>query len=181
MLAAGCAGYPKGIRPDEKLSMESAYLYGRFLIKSPQSSLRMHGYPTVELIIRCADGAAYPIWFSTENIVQVIKIKPANCALVQVAYTDADGTVRRYRPAPLAWVRGEDFAPGRAYYLGDFMAKATFRSDWKLFHWSWDVNPVDGGYEPATAEMKRTFVNLAALPTDDRRFAPRRPPPPPGL
>jgi hypothetical protein len=178
VLAAGCAGYSKGIRPDEKLSAESAYLYGRFFITSEQSAVRMHGYPTIELVVRCADGASYPTWFSTENVVQVIKIKPANCALIQVAFTDADGTVLGYRPAPLAWVRGEDFVPGRADYVGDFVAKATFRSDWKKLHWHWGMNPVDDGYEPSTAEMKRKFVNLAALPADDRRFAPRRPPGP---
>jgi hypothetical protein len=183
-LTSSCAGYTKGIRPDEKLSADSAYLYGRFLIKSERSFLGLDGYPTVRLALRCADGEIYRIRFSTERAVQVIKIKPARCALVQIVYTDADGTVRGYRRPPLAWVHGEDFAPGRAYYLGDFMAAATFKSDWKVvyteLHWDWAMNPVDDGYESSTAEMKTTFTKLAALSTDDRRLAPRRPPRPPG-
>lgn len=184
VLATGCAGYTKGIRPDEKLSPESAYLYGRFLIKSERSLLAMDGYPTMGLTLRCAEGELYRIRFSIERAVQVLKIKPSRCALVQLIYTDADGTIRGFRRAPRAWMHVEDFAPGRAYYLGDFMATARFRSDWKVvyteLHWDYEMNPIDDGYEASTAEMKQTFTSLAALPTYDRRLAPRRPPPPPG-
>jgi hypothetical protein len=184
VLVTGCAGYTKGIRPADKLSAESAYLYGRFVIKSGRSLLAIDGYPTMGLSVRCDDGELYRIRFSIERAVQVLKIRPSRCALVQLIYTDADGTIRGYRRPPRAWIHVEDYAPGRAYYLGDFMATATFRSDWKVvyteLHWDYAMNPIDDGYQPSTTEMKQTFISLAGLPTEDRRLAPRRPPPPPG-
>jgi len=184
LLAVGCAHYARGIRRDDKPRSDSAYLYGRFAIKSKQAPLGLDGYQTMGLVLRCADGETYTMRFSIEPVVQVFRVKPSRCSLVEWIGSDQDGGVVVRRRPPRAWVHAEAFQAERAYYLGDYFAVAKLESRFLGFvterHFSWDMSPADDRYEVTTAEMRRQFANLASLPTEDRRIAPRRPPPPPG-
>jgi hypothetical protein len=184
LLLPGCANYTASIRSDALLNRQSAYLYGRFRIKSEKTLLGMDGYQTMGLRLHCANGQDYTVRFSIENRVQVIQIKPSRCALVEVLGTDADGVVRMRRRPPRAWSHADNFTAGNAYYLGDFFATAVFSSEFKVLysdlHWSWDMEPVDDGFETTTADFRRAYKSLASLPIDDLRLVPRPPPPPPG-
>jgi hypothetical protein len=173
---ASCAGYTASIRRDDRASADSAYLYGRFFIESKSVPLGLAGYQTMGLVLSCAGGATYTIRFANTKGVQVIKARPARCALTQVVYTDADGAVRRRSLPPRGWGRPQDFVAGYAYYLGDYTAVASFDSEWKVLytqlHWGWDMEADADNYEETTEEMKRSFAGLAALPTENRRLAP---------
>ena len=180
VAACRCAAYtrtPASLKVDPK----RAYLYGRFFIKSEGREGEWGDYQSMELSIVCVDGRSYTIPFLNKRAVTVMDIRPSSCALDEVAYLAESGiTLRRITP-PEAWRHVETFAAGRAYYVGDYFAKADFSSQRKVFvrelNWSWVMDPADDRFESTTAEMKRAFTGLAALPTEDRRFAPRRPPP----
>jgi len=181
-LLNGCMGVAS-IRPDAKTVPGAAYVFGRFRIRT-EKSYGEFSAQTMGLKLRCADGKEYTIRFTSDDRVQAIEINPSRCALEKVIYADAAWLVFKPTPPPPEWIHADDFAAGHAYYLGDFFAKGTF-SDESMgvtakLNWTWDMDPDDDSFESTTAELKRTFANLASLPTVDRRLAPRRPPPPPG-
>jgi hypothetical protein len=178
---SACAAYKSGLRTDQSLDPTRAYLYGRFFIKSQRDYGDDFGYQRMGLRIRCVNGQTYTLPFINTREVQVFDIGPNRCALEAAVYTAASGVTVRTRPAPPTWVHVDTFWPGRAYYLGDYFAKATFEETtthgWDYWTWRWFMDPADDHFEATTAEMKRSFVQLAALPVEDRRFAPRSPPP----
>jgi hypothetical protein len=174
VFAAGCGELKSGIRPDEKLSADHAYIYGRFFITAPPVALGMAGHQSIGLVLLCVDGQQYRIWFSEKRDVQVIKVLPGRCAVDEVEFTDADGRVlgriHPRRPAS----NNQDFAPGVAHYLGDFHASGNSESKFKGLYsearWTWMVVPVHGQYELTTAEMRRTFPSVATAPTENREL-----------
>jgi hypothetical protein len=192
VLALGCAHYALDVREDERLSPGSAYLYGHFIIDVSEGEAQPEAprwYQSMGLVMRCDDGATYPIRFLKKTRVQVIKISPSRCALDEVVYTDQNDRVLQRSPPPAAWVRHEDFAAGRGYYLGDYVAVGHYKAeptgmrlgllgpgiphetwDWKM-DWAFDD---EYNYDETTAKMKRTYANLAPLPTEDRRLVPRQ-------
>ena len=176
-LCVSCAHYSPALRASDPQIPSLAYLYGRLYVAARPSALGMDGYQTMGLVIRCADGETYTMRFSKEKGVQAIEIEPSTCALEEIVFTDADGVVKRRAPAPRAWTASHDFAPGRAYYIGDFAGNATWESEWKVvatkFELKWDLTDFDDNYALTTAEMKRTFANLSSLPTEDQTLAPR--------
>lgn len=183
-LAAGCAHYTKGIRPTDVVSIGDAYLYGHFFVESKETLLGMDGYQTMGLVLTCADKETYTIRFSNKRGVQAIKVAPSRCMLTEVVYTDADGSIKRRVRPPRSWMRPQAFWGGHAYYVGDYSAVAKFESHWKVVYtevnWSWDMDPDPDKYDETTDEMKRTFVSLATLPTENRRLAPPERVVPPG-
>ena len=186
-LVAGCAINTTAVRTDQALDATSAYVYGRFVIKAAPFSLGGVDAPvnqTVGLVIGCNDGTNYRLFFSRERIVRVLKIRPAKCAVREIQYVDDMGIIRGSKLPPPTWVHLNDFAPGHAYYLGDFFAVAS-RERVQVyparFLLTWDMDPIDDHYAETTAEMREHFVALAALPFHDQRLAPRRPAPKHGL
>jgi hypothetical protein len=181
VASVGCAAFTSATPASQKLDPRRAYLYGRFFIKSEDRSGDIGDYQTMGLQIRCVDGQTYTIRFIDKRDVQVIDVRPNACALDKVVYTAQSGIVLRQIAAPAEWRHTDVFAAGRAYYLGDYFAKADFwtrpRASWNELHWSWLMDPADDRFESTTAEMKQTFAGLSGLPTEDRRFAPKRPPP----
>jgi hypothetical protein len=175
MLPAGCAHHTEGIRPTDPVDLGSVYFYGRFFIRSDMDA------QTVGLFMSCSDGAEYRLWLSTDRMVQVIRAKPAICALTEVVYTNADGDIVSHLKPPAAWVHPSIFDAGHAYYLGDFVGATAFKvSNHILFNEyrvGWTMDAVDENFGLTTREMKRSFPNLATLPVADLRFAPRRRPP----
>jgi hypothetical protein len=175
-LVAGCAGYTRGMRPDEKPSPDAAYVYGRFSMRT--GPLAVDTYETMGFVIGCDDGRTYTIRFFNTGEVQVIEVHPSRCALEEVVYIESDGSVHGRARPPGAWVRGTAFAAGRAYYLGDYLAVARHRTEYigrfEEHKWVWEMNQVDDRYESTTSELRRAFANLASLSTEDRRLVPRR-------
>jgi len=177
-LAAGCAHYTTGLSPADKPSPARAYLYGRFRINAPRAALGMDGHQTMGFVMRCKDGTEYTIRFSLENRVQVFGANPGRCALEEVIFTDADGVIKARKYALGSPPDGFLLAPGTAYYLGDYFAESTFNSTWKVLYTqlntSWQLTSADDNYDTTSAEMKRTFANLAGLSTEDRMLLPRK-------
>lgn len=181
-LGAGCAVTAKAERPDQGLDATSSYVFGRFVIKvSPSAGgqLGRADNQTVGLVLRCDDGATYPLLFSAEREVRVVKLRPASCVVKEIQYVDDMGIVLRRNEPPAAWVHLNYFAPGHGYYLGDFFAVASLRiiPRFPLAKWvmTWDMDPVDDRFEQTAAELRQKFAGLAALPIHDQRLAPRRP------
>jgi hypothetical protein len=179
-LAAGCAELKTGIRPDEQVNADYAYIYGRFFMSAPPAALGMAKHQSVGLLIRCLEGQEQTVWFSEKRDVQVFKLIPGRCAVDEVLFTDADGRVwgriHPRRPAS----NSQDFAPGVAHYLGDYYASAKAEAERKLLHTEhrmfWKVLPAHQQYQLTTAELKRAFPALASLPTENRELIPESAP-----
>lgn len=177
-VSASCAHYSATLSPADKPSPARAYFYGRFRIDAPRAALGMDGHQTMGFVIRCGDGNEYTIRFSLENRVQVIPLSPARCALEEVVFTDADGVIKARRAVMGTPPGGFLLAAGTAYYLGDYFAESTFKSNWKVLYTemnsSWQLTSADDNYDVTSAEMKRTFANLAGLATENRMILPRK-------
>jgi hypothetical protein len=74
-------------------------------------------------VLSCADGSKYTLGFSNTRGVDVVEIAPSRCTFVEVVFTEADGTIRRRGELSPREGGTQDFAPGQAYYLGDFFAE----------------------------------------------------------
>ena len=177
-LAAGCAHYAPSLGPADKLRPDLGYFFGRFHIDAPRAVLGMDGLQTMGFVMRCDDGHAYTIRFSTEKRVQVIAASPARCALEEMVFTDADGVIKGRKYMMGSPPGGFVLAAGTAYYLGDYFAESTFKTRWKVVYtqlnMTWQLTSADDNYDVTSAEMKRTFANLAGLATQNRMLLPRK-------
>lgn len=180
-LAAGCAINTTAVRSDQPLDPGSAYLYGRFVIKTmPSNGLAQRpASQTVGLLLACDDGSTYPLYFSEERTIRVIKIRPASCSVKEIHYVDdMKLIVGRKSPSP-EWSHTDYFAAGHGYYLGDFSAVAqweivgTYPMAKDVF--TWDLDAVDGQFTQTSTEFRRTFAALGAMPIHDQRVSPERP------
>jgi hypothetical protein len=180
-LGAGCAVTAKAERPDQGLDATSSYVFGRFVIKASPSAFGEMGraeHQTVGLVLQCDDGATYPLLFSAEWEVRVVKLRPASCVVKEIQYVDDLGIVLGRKEPPAKWVHLNYFAPGHGYYLGDFFAVASLRIipgyPWAKRVMTWDMDPVDDRFEQTAVELRQKFAGLAALPIHDQRLAPGR-------
>lgn len=170
----GCAGYTPTINQDEKPTPQDAYLYGRFHMDAQQGGKwAFDGYQTMGFSITCANSRSYVVRFGKENPLQVIKIEPSTCSLKEFVYTDADGIVKSRKPAPAALMHNAEFAPGKAYYLGDFFAETRTIVSVGMVHRNWRITSMRHDYAKTTQEMKAAFPNLANIPTEDRMIGAR--------
>jgi hypothetical protein len=174
LLAAGCSVYTSRIRPDAALHAGSAYLYGRFYIRSEALHAPDPGGQSMGLVIGCEDGRRYSFGSNDQRDVQVLEISPSRCWLLGAVMVDT--IVLKELPADRSIQRPLDFTAGRAHYLGDYFAKGDYTVHQAPmvthFHWEWAMSPADDRYESTTADMRRAFPNLASLPTIDMRLIP---------
>lgn len=181
-IASLCACTPttrSAIRPDDKVDPRSAYLYGRFFIRADAQGGAYESHQSIGLRLWCADRSQYTIWFSQTRDVQVLKADPSECALVRVSFANASGITTRTVDAAPELRRLQEFAAGRAYYLGDFFARGIVERTqhvgfYEIFQ-SWAMDPADDRFDATTADMQRTFPNLARLPTTDSRLIRAKP------
>ncbi len=176
-LAAGCAHYTPSLGPEAKARPDLGYFFGRFHIDGAQMALRLDGLQTMGFVMRCDDGHAYTIRFSLEKRVQVIAAYPARCALEELVFTDVDGVVMGSNYVKGNPPGGFVLAAGTAYYLGDYFAESTIKKSRRvivtMLRMNWQLTSADDNYELTSAEMKRTFANLAGLPTQNKMLLPR--------
>ncbi len=167
-LLAGCASFTPKIGKDEKPTANDAYLYGRFSMDATYGRLSFAGHQTMGFSIKCGGERSYLLRFSKDDPLQIVKIAPSTCSLVEFVYTDADGMIKSRKPAPPQLMRDAVFAAGKAYYLGDFYAEANSSVSYNMIHMNWRITAVKEDYEKTTQEMKAGFPNLVALPTENR-------------
>jgi hypothetical protein len=168
LLLASCAGYTTRVSTDDAPTGKEAYLYGRFYIDAPKLNLSLGGHQSMGFSIKCQDDLTYVIRFYQDDPLHVIKVAPSTCSLNEIVYTDGDGMVKSRKPVQKGLMDNAVFAPGKAYYLGDFAAKSTREVTGNMIYTSWNITEVKDNYELTTSQMKKTFVKLANLPTEDR-------------
>jgi len=143
-IAVTCGGcdiygvrHPGMVLPDpaEKPSATRAYLYGRFAMQPADVDLNgnsMADPMSAAVIIRCKDGNEYTIPFMSNQPV-LFEIAPSTCMMSGIVFMNHGKEVGR-KEGERAHFRGimenAEFAPGVAYYLGDFvMGAAVDRSE----------------------------------------------------
>ena len=145
---------------------KEAYLYGRFFIQA-ERTVFAGGTQGMGFSISCEDGAKYVIGFSGEEPLNVIKVAPSACLLNEVVYS-SDGMFLSAERAPASLLHGLRVAPGKAYYLDDFSVKTSQTKTSGILDRTWHLDDVKDNYNATTSRMKRTFVNLARVPTEDQ-------------
>jgi hypothetical protein len=153
------------MRPPDKVDPSSAYVYGRFEMRTDGHNEKM-GF-----VLRCTDGQsyqAYVIGFSRKRPLQVFAVPPGECSIDETVYSVDEMREIGRREASLAPLRGRDLAPGVAYYIGDYVAAGTSTQiTFGTRRVRWGVVDVRDQYDQTTADMQRAFPNLAALRTQD--------------
>ena len=172
-IVAGCAVYTSGIRPDASLDPGSAYLYGRFFMKARANEAEFGGKQSIGLVIRCDDGSSYTFGSLDKQELQVLQIKPSRCWLIEMVLADEDridsqdGSIRSSLAAPARLRRRSRVLRRR------LLRKGRFRDERDLEVLAMGDDPgATDRYQSTTAEMKRTYPNLAALPVVDLRLIP---------
>ncbi|WP_437331827.1 hypothetical protein [Sorangium sp. So ce394] len=173
---SGCASvapksYTVPVAPSEKPTGKEAYLYGSFHVDPAADHPR--NYETIILVLSCrSEGAresTYTIRFSIDRPLQVIEIPPSTCTMTQILLNNQLGWL-----LGVVLVRGfmqdEQFAAGKAYYLGDLFAAAS-STRYAPVTLSWRLGEAVNNYEKTTADMRAAFPGLAALETEDRMLA----------
>lgn len=168
LISSGCAGYTPRISQDDKPTPNDAYLYGRFSIQAPKVFLSIDGHQSMGFALECKNGERYVLRFSKDDPLQVIKIIPSTCSLVELVYTNAEGAVASRKPAPPGAMQNSVFAAGKAYYLGDFFAESTQSIAGNVINRQWRMTSMKDGYDATTQEMRTAFPNLSAVPTENR-------------
>src|SRR6185312_6487898 len=129
----------------------------------------------------CENGSSYTFGSRDKPELQVLEIKPARCWLTQVVVADQYRFIRKKIPVERSLQRPLDFAAGRTYYLGDYFAKGDFWIESRglsgdMNHWQWAWSSAAGDhYQATSADMRRTFPNLATFPNVDLRLIPEPP------
>ena len=167
-ISSGCAAYTPRISKDDKHTPNDAYLYGRFSIQAQKLFLSIDGHQTMGFSLECTNGDKYILRFSKDDPLQVIKIVPSTCSLVEIVYTNAEGAIATRKPAPTGVLQNAAFESGKAYYLGDFFAEATQSVAGNVINSRWRMTSMKDDYATTTQEMKTTFPNLSAVPTENR-------------
>jgi len=171
LCAGACATSTSGrVEADDTVDTGRTYLYGRFFINAPPHQEDFGGKQSMGFGMRCEHGSSYTFGSTDTRDVQVMEIKPGRCWLMSVIFADDFGMPQKTLPIERKDQRPLDFVAGRAYYIGDYFAKADFwirsRGLINIEHLEWVVSSgVGDRYPQTTAEMHRRFPNLAALPT----------------
>ncbi len=158
------------IEADETVDTGRSYLYGRFFMNAPPHQENFGGKQSMGFRIQCEHGSSYTFGSTDKRNVQVMEVKPGRCWLMSVIVADDFGMPQKTLPVDRKDQRPLDFVAGRAYYIGDYFAKADYwirsRGLTNIEHLEWVVSPgVGDHYAQTTAEMQRGFPHLAALPT----------------
>lgn len=171
-LLASCAGHTSRIRSDEMPTGKEAYLYGTFLIRA-ERTVYAGGTQGLGFSISCEDGAKYVIGFAAQDPLAVIKVAPSACLLKELVYS-SDGMFLYTKPAPPNLAYSLQIAPGKAYYLGDFLVTTDQSKDSGVLDRTWNLADVRDNYAEVTAQVKKAFVNLAGMPTENRTIGAKR-------
>lgn len=170
LFGCGCAQPALFTKPfDYHGTPESgaAYLYGRFEVRSSRDGRKQderEDHATLALHVECTRSRSYRIRFTTGGPLQLIEISPAECSISEVLFTTAYGDVVGRKAAPMWLMWNEEFAPGTAYYVGDFFG-VTQESD---AFTKWALSEVRDDYESTTRLLKAWCPAFAQMPTVHR-------------
>jgi hypothetical protein len=169
VVATGCAHFTPSLSRDASPSGGRAYVYGRFTIEAEPYALSDNN-ATMGFTIGCDDGQSYTIRFTRHPFVQLISIAPANCAMTDIVFSDAGGTIVGRRLPPPGWRQPRRFAAGQAYYLGDYEAATTH--EWKVIatELRWALTSEENDYAGTTRDLFAAYRAFAGTPTVDRGF-----------
>ena len=167
IFLSGCANYTKRALPTEAIDHSSAYLYGRFYIDAPSGVLSLDGQISMGFVIKCDDGSHYNLKFYNASPVFALKLKPANCSLKELIYSDVDGYVMGREAYAGTDLQSFELKANQAYYLGDYTADFSTTLQHRSAIWHWSVKKVVRNYQATTNEMQSTYQALRALPTVD--------------
>jgi hypothetical protein len=160
------------IMPEEKPSTTHAYMYGRFAVHAaemPDDMASTSADMSFAFVIACNDGSEHKILFSSGRPM-IFKMAPSTCTLRGVQYVE-DGK-EAYGHYVGGFMTDADFAPGRAYYLGDFVMGTKADVGWAMES-AYDT------YEQTTHDMRRLYPSFANVPTEKRLLEEKLGPPPP--
>jgi hypothetical protein len=108
------------VTKDEEPRSDSAYLYGRFSVATHERMFMQSGaVGNAGLVVRCNNDQEIVISFRERDAVQVLRLKPSQCALAEMLFKNEIGVTLKSSPLGLAHIKF-DLAPGTAYYAGDW-------------------------------------------------------------
>lgn len=176
--ATGCAHFTQSLTADASPAEGRAYLYGRFKIEA-EPYLLAENDATMGFKLGCDDDHSYTIAFTRQPRVQLISIAPATCAMTEIVFSNAGGSIVGRRVAPPGWRQPRRFAAGQAYYLGDYEAATSHQ--WKLIATEvrWALTSEENDYAATTRDLFSTYRAFAGVPTVDRSFVSAPPKPKP--
>jgi len=167
ILLASCTAFLPQVDVHEKPDPGSAYVYGRFAKIADGGAPFSGTAKGLVLVVKCGAGDEHLIDFSADQPLKLIKVTPSACALDEFALTDAFGLP--LRKFPITDIpRRFDVVAGRAYYVGDFMARITSDKWNPIFVRSYLRQGAANNYESTTRELKSDYPNFSSISTENR-------------
>ena len=158
---AGCSA----IDTNDKPSPDDAYIYGRFSVLITGSVFQLGAVGNASLFVRCDSGEEVYISFREDKKVQLRKLKPSKCALVEMVFANGIGVTLDRKPTRIAGVK-LDLAPGGTYYVGDwelFLSRQVWRGKVRSYM-EWKV--VDH-YAATTRLVKKAYPLFSSSATEN--------------
>lgn len=163
---SGCASWTQPVGVYDKPAADMAYLYGDFTVAGPSMVVGL--YPTLGLVLNCADGGYYAVRFKRKpDGLQILPLKPSTCSLKEIVFASGDNYEKGRKPFGLKYTNDLVLSAGNAYYLGDMTAEATVVSDGRMIHANWRMTGIADNFDQTTAAAKAAFPNFAGLPTQN--------------
>jgi hypothetical protein len=160
------------VRTNEEPRPELSYIYGRFSLATHGIMLLQPGaVGDANLNVECDSGELISIAFVEGTSVQLLQLKPSRCALAEMVFKNAIGYTLESKPTQIASIKF-DFAPGKAYYIGDWNIDIdrTMRGGKIHSRMRWKVSD---SYEATTQGVKNTYPLFASFSTENRLKPPR--------
>lgn len=174
LMLSGCThDIPKNLAT-EVVDPTAAYLYGKFFIEAPSARLSLNNQINMRFVVKCDDGSNYLLKFDNKSPLFAIKVKPSNCSVKELIFSDADGSVRKLEAYRGNTLQAMTLQHGYAYYLGDYAASLSTTlehrestSQYRESTWQWSLQEVARNFSATTAAMQASYPALASLPTMD--------------
>lgn len=162
LCVAGCASLAAVVTKHEEPRADSAYLYGRFSLETHERMFMQSGaVGNAGLVVRCDSDEEIIISFRERDALQLLRLKPAQCALAEMLFKNELGVTLKSSPLKLAHVKF-DLAPGTAYYAGDWVVVVErSRTGGKIY--SSMKTRVSNFFDATTAMVRVSYPRFASF------------------
>jgi hypothetical protein len=151
--------------PRVTIDADHGYIYGRFVLTTPESSAFGPELAKIALIVAEKDTEApHTVPFQSSLRVSVIAVDPGAFKLSKLVQMGSlRETLREESITGGNLMNAFSVEAGKAYYIGDIYAEGSRRSLFSKIDFS--LTRVVDEYEQATAELKKSVPGFEKIPT----------------
>lgn len=168
-LLTACITTAPALKPEAPLDKDSAYVYGRFLLKSQQGGNRDKLGIAVNLYRVNDPQSTYVLGMqlSQPDAVYAVAVTPGNYRISGWTAGE-DSRSKQFEGESNEMTRVFEIEKGKAYYLGDFTGKSSAEHRVGSIYYQWNIEDISYNYNKTDADFRQRYPNLASIPHINR-------------